>query len=109
MRWPCSQNRFPTMRGKNCPFESGQSDVASPASWLVTSAPAMIKKNVAQATTKGSQLDTQPDSFRRHNRWSSTTTVLTTLSLNLTYCPFAIGPKTVSDILLQDLTGTIFR
>jgi hypothetical protein len=37
--------------GKNCPYESGQSGAAKPASWLVTSAPAMIKKNVAQATS----------------------------------------------------------
>src|SRR6185369_12698770 len=49
-RWPCSQNRLPTIFGKTCPFESGQSGVASPASLLVTSAPAIIKKNVAQAT-----------------------------------------------------------
>src|ERR1044071_10462304 len=50
IRWPCSQNRLPTIFGKSCPFESGQSDVASPASWLVTNAPAMIKQNVAPAT-----------------------------------------------------------
>src|ERR1700752_66302 len=50
IRWPCSQNRFPTIFGNTCPFESGQSDVAKPASLLVTSAPAIIKKNVAQAT-----------------------------------------------------------
>src|SRR5258705_6164491 len=82
MRWPCSQNRFPTMRGKTCPFESGQSDVARPASWLVTRAPAMIKKKVAQATNKDRQLDTQLDILLCHNRCSSTATVLvTTLSL----------------------------
>src|SRR6185369_9494293 len=44
------QNRLPTIFGNTCPLESGQSLVASPASWLVTNAPAMIKKNVAQAT-----------------------------------------------------------
>ena len=37
--------------GRNRPFESGQSSVANPASWLVTSAPAMIRKNVAPATS----------------------------------------------------------
>src|SRR6185436_14157126 len=52
MRWPCSQNRFPTILGNTWPLESGQSFVARPASLLVTSAPAMIKKNVAQATSK---------------------------------------------------------
>src|SRR6266566_3902335 len=70
------------MRGKTCPFESGQSDVARPALWLVTSALALIKKKVAQATNMGRELDTQPNILRCHNRWSSTATVLvTTLSL----------------------------
>ena len=55
IRWPCSQNRFPTIAGKNCPLERGQSSVASPASLLVTSAPAMIRKNVAPATSKENQ------------------------------------------------------
>src|ERR1043165_1336679 len=50
IRCPCSQNRLPTILGNTWPFESGQSEVAKPASWLVTNAPAMIKKNVAQAT-----------------------------------------------------------
>src|SRR5688572_22634520 len=44
------------MFGKNSPFESGQSDVASPASLLVTNAPAIIKKNVAQATRMANRL-----------------------------------------------------
>ena len=30
MRWPCSQNRLPTILGKNVPLDRGQSDVASP-------------------------------------------------------------------------------
>src|SRR6185295_5468979 len=51
IRCPCSQKRLPTIFGNTWPFESGQSDVAKPASLLVTSAPAMIKKNVAQATS----------------------------------------------------------
>src|SRR5215510_15575117 len=51
IRCPCSQNRLPTILGKTWPFESGQTDVANPASLLVTRAPAMIKKNVAQATS----------------------------------------------------------
>src|ERR1041385_7563240 len=51
IRCPCSQNRLPTILGNTWPFESGQSEVAKPASLLVTSAPAMIKKNVAQATS----------------------------------------------------------
>jgi hypothetical protein len=42
---------LPTIFGKNWPLESGQSDVANPASWLVTNAPAIIRKNVAQATS----------------------------------------------------------
>src|SRR5215470_11658601 len=51
IRCPCSQKRLPTILGKTWPFESGQSEVANPASLLVTRAPAMIKKNVAQATS----------------------------------------------------------
>src|ERR1044072_9365556 len=51
IRCPCSQNRLPTILGDNWPFESVRSEVAKPASLLVTSAPAMIKKNVAQATS----------------------------------------------------------
>src|SRR6185503_15606595 len=47
---------FPTIGGRNCPFESGQSDVARPASLLVTSAPAMIRKNVAQPTRMANRL-----------------------------------------------------
>ena len=54
-RCPCSQKRLPTILGKNWPFESGQSDVANPASWLVTSAPAMIKKNVAPASSSANR------------------------------------------------------
>ena len=50
-RWPCSQNRLPTILGKNWPFDKGQSDVANPASWLVTFAPAIMRKKVAQATS----------------------------------------------------------
>src|ERR1043165_3391470 len=56
MRWPCSQNRLPTIFGKTWPFESGQSGVARPASWLVTNAPAMIRQNVAQATRMANRL-----------------------------------------------------
>jgi hypothetical protein len=44
------------MLGKNSPFDSGQSGVARPASLLVTNAPAMIKKNVAQATRMAKRL-----------------------------------------------------
>src|SRR5215217_6604332 len=56
IRCPCSQNRLPTIFGNTWPFESGQSGVASPASLLVTSAPAIIKKNVAQATKTAKRL-----------------------------------------------------
>jgi hypothetical protein len=56
IRCPCSQNKLPTILGKTWPFESGQSEVAKPASLLVTSAPAMIKKNVAQATSIANRL-----------------------------------------------------
>src|SRR6266850_3622794 len=105
MRWPCSQNRFPTMRGKTCPFESGQSDVAKPASWLVTNAPAIIKNNVAQATSKHKQLHTQPN-----RSWSNATFFITTLSpLGLICRPFAIDPKTFTQKLFEYLARATLR
>jgi hypothetical protein len=51
IRCPCSYFTPPTMRGmRKLPNEVGQSGTERPASLLVTSAPAMINRNVAQAT-----------------------------------------------------------
>src|SRR5271157_2307828 len=51
MRWPCSYITPPTMRGmRKLPNEVGQSGTESPASFEVTSAPAMTSKKVAKVT-----------------------------------------------------------
>ena len=51
MRWVCSYFTPPTMGGSlySEPKEVGQSGTERPASLLVTSAPATIRRNVAQA------------------------------------------------------------
>ena len=50
IRCPVSKNTPPVISGITCPYESGQSGTDSPASLLVTEAPASTSNNVHTAT-----------------------------------------------------------
>ena len=84
----------------------------------------MIKKNVAQATSSEGKCPTcfslsvsksgrQAEACRTFARLCKRdllcVNVRSCISLNLTHRTFAIGPKTLAEILLQDLTGAILR
>src|SRR5207245_5642788 len=60
-RWPCSKSTPPTMGGKTCPNESGQSGTARPEPVLVTSPPRKSSTSVAPAVATARRWRPEPE------------------------------------------------